>query len=77
MPIEYQGDEEAIASVKEHFLSCAGAFGHLLGNERTTPIDLAAALMKARSAELKPFRVSGGELVAKLDPGPLPPGSMT
>lgn len=65
--IEYSGDKELTDTVRSWLSSAAGAFGHLIG-ERTTAIDLDAALKGTEAERFNPQLIEGEQLVAIYDP---------
>lgn len=73
--VEFEGGSVAVSQVRNWLRREYGAFGHFIGN-RTTPIDLAAAMSKPRAKIFSPKLVTGEELIAQLDPG-LPPGAIS
>lgn len=70
-----QGDEDAVSLVYPDIKASYGAFGHLLG-ERTTAIDLSAAMHKDPLLQYQPQLTSGEELVASYEVE-LPEGEFT
>lgn len=73
--IQYSGQTEYIAGVRETLSRQTGAFGHLIGSV-TTPIDLDAAMKGAEMQRFRPQIAEGSELVKTYDPG-LPKGAIT
>lgn len=61
-PIEFEGDPQAVRRLQLEMIGARGMFGHRLG-ERTTAIDLHAALMSPTLAQFQPQLLEGAELL--------------
>jgi hypothetical protein len=72
-PLIYDGPEDAVTVTRGILSVACGAHGHLIG-EKTTPVDLHAALMQL--PKLLPELLEGQELVQSYDVD-LPEGSVT
>lgn len=73
--IQYAGQTEYVAGIRETLSRQAGAFGHLIGSV-TTPIDLDAAMKGAEMQRFRPQVAEGADLVKKYDPD-IPKGAKT
>ena len=67
--IIYQGDEEVVKLIRSNLRTSYGAFGHLIG-DRTTPIDLDAALKQPPfTAQYNIKLTAGSQIVTEYNPG--------
>lgn len=71
----WEGDEFAVKGYRFMLQDAYGAFGHTLGTEFATPIDLHYAVF-TKLAEFDPQVVEGADLVETYDPG-IPEGAVT
>ena len=74
-PQEWNGDEDIVKAYRFLLRDAYGAFGHKLGTEFATPIDLHYAIF-TNLADFDPQVVEGAELVETYDPG-IPEGAVT
>lgn len=65
--IQYSGDKDLVSSVRSWLPSETGAFGNLIG-ERTTAIDLDAAMKTDAARQFDPELIEGQRLVSNYDP---------
>jgi hypothetical protein len=75
-PIQYDGDELAIAAVSHALRSQCGLYGHLIG-EATTPIDLVIAMGSPEMQGFSPELIKGKEIVRDYKTPELPPDIAT
>ncbi len=74
--IEITGDADLKAIVEDILATSYGAFGHSIGSNATSPIDLDAALKSPNFDTFAVELIEGFELVSSYDPG-IPEGAVT
>ncbi len=74
-PIQYSGDADAIAEVKDWLSRQSGAFGHMVSETATNPIDLHYALSTDEAKRWFEAKLVEGS-APSYNPQ-IPPGAMT
>jgi hypothetical protein len=75
-PIDFEGDRDAVESVKDWLEGAYGLFGHLIEIGGTSALDLNAAALSPEASQFNPKRIAGGELLEGAGTS-APPGAMT
>lgn len=74
--LNYSGEPQAIALVQEVLQSSCGLYGHLIG-DRTTAIDLDAAINSQAMNQFQPDLIEGREIIEAYTPESFPEGMVS